>query len=76
VKPGRWLLIVMLAGCFRAICPEIHAEDADRFRPYFGFQSGEIAPLWGVDDLWSVSLGANFNKHLGAEMNVGFFEHD
>jgi len=76
VKPGCSLLIVMLMGCFRAICPETHAEDADRFRPYFRFQSGEIAPLWGVDDLWSGSLGANFNKYLGAEMTVDFFEHD
>lgn len=52
------------------------AEDADRFRPYMRFHSGDIAPLWDVDDHWSFGLGANFNRYLGAELALDFFERD
>ncbi len=52
------------------------AEDADRFRPYLRFHSGDVEPLWGVDDHWSFSLGANFNRHLGAELTLDFYEQD
>jgi opacity protein-like surface antigen len=52
------------------------AEDADRFRPYLRFHSGDIDPLWGVDDLWSFGLGANFNRQLGVELALDFFERD
>ena len=54
----------------------VQAEDADRFRPYLRFHSGDISPLWGVDDMWSFSLGANFNRYLGAELTLDFFETD
>jgi len=52
------------------------AEDADRFRPYIRFHSGDIAPLWEVDDHWSFGLGANFNRYFGAELALDFFERD
>lgn len=62
-----------LAG---ALAPNAHAEDADRFRPYLRFHSGDVSPLWGVDDLWSFSLGANFNRYMGAELTLDFFERE
>ena len=52
------------------------AEDADRFRPYLRFHSGDLSPQWGVDDLWSFGLGANFNGWMGGELAVDFFERD
>lgn len=52
------------------------AEDADRFRPYLRFHSGDISPLWGVDDLWSFGVGANFNQNWGGELALDFFERD
>ena len=51
-------------------------EDADRFRPYLRFHSGDLNPLWGVDDLWSFGFGANFDRRLGVELSLDFFERD
>jgi opacity protein-like surface antigen len=59
-----------------AVSSVVQAEDADRFRPYLRFHSGDISPLWGVDDMWSMSVGANFNRHLGAELTLDYFERD
>ncbi len=77
-KPSRWLacLLVSAAGLPLALPIPARAEDADRFRPYLRFHSGDIEPLWGVDDHWSFSLGANFNRHLGAELTLDFYEQD
>lgn len=52
------------------------AEDADRFRPYLRFHSGDVSPLWGVDDLWSFGVGANFNQNWGGEVILDFFERE
>lgn len=51
----------------------VHSEDADRFRPYFRFHSGDIEPLWGVDDHWSFGLGVNFNRYTGAELAFDYY---
>ena len=67
---GLALLATAAAACVG------QAEDADRFRPYLRFHSGDISPLWGVDDMWSMSVGANFNRHLGAELTLDYFERD
>jgi opacity protein-like surface antigen len=72
-----WLPVTGAALCLAgALAPAGRAEDADRFRPYLRFHSGDISPLWGVDDLWSFSLGANFNQYLGAELTLDFFERE
>lgn len=63
-------------GLAGLLAPAGQAEDADRFRPYVRFHSGDISPLWGVDDLWSFSVGANFNQYLGAELTLDFFERE
>lgn len=52
------------------------AEDANRFRPYFRFGSGDISSNWGVDDMWTFALGANFDRHWGAELGIDFYERD
>ncbi len=52
------------------------AEDADRFRPYLKFYSGDVEPLWGVKDHWSLGLGANFNRYLGAEFAFDYYVKD
>ena len=51
----------------------LQAEEADRFRPYFKFHSGDVEPLWGVDDHWSLGLGANLNRHVGVEMAFDYY---
>ncbi|MCP5515804.1 MAG: outer membrane beta-barrel protein [Verrucomicrobiales bacterium] len=63
--------LVLLAGWVG-----LRAEDADRFRPYLRFHSGDVDPLWEVDDLWSFGLGANFTRHLGAELAFDYFTRD
>ncbi len=63
-------------GLAGLLAPAGQAEDADRFRPYIRFHSGDISPLWGVDDLWSFGVGANFNRYLGAELTLDFFERE
>lgn len=50
------------------------AEDADRFRPYFHWKSYEWDTIWGVDDANGVSLGANFDRHWGAELSLDAFQ--
>ena len=72
----RWFLLGLTFCCGVFWAAPVRAEDADRFRPYLRFHSGDVSPLWGVDDLWSLSLGANFNRHLGAELTLDYFERD
>lgn len=55
---------------------EVEAEDSDHWRPYIRFHSGDVDPLWGVDDLWSFGLGANFNRHWGGELALDYFERE
>ena len=52
------------------------AEDADRFRPYFKFYSGDVEPLWGIKDHWSLGLGANLNRYAGLEFNFDYYVKD
>src|SRR5262245_49907914 len=65
------VLVIISAGMIGA-----RAEDSDRFRPYFRFHSGDIEPLWGVDDHWSLGFGANFNRYLGAELAFDYYLKD
>lgn len=75
-----WRLFRSWAGLWgvslAALTGPVGAEDADRFRPYLRFHSGDIEPLWGVDDHWSFSLGANLNRSWGAELTLDYFERD
>jgi opacity protein-like surface antigen len=64
-------LLMLLATVSRS-----RAEESDRFRPYFRFASGDIAPLWDVDDMWSFALGANLSRHWGSELGIDFYERD
>jgi opacity protein-like surface antigen len=50
------------------------AEDSDRPRLYLGLRGQDTNPWTGNRDLWGVSLGANFNEFLGAELSVDTFE--
>jgi opacity protein-like surface antigen len=52
------------------------AEDADRFRPYFKFYDGDVEPLWGVKDHWSLGLGANLDRYLGFEFAFDYYVKD
>lgn len=67
-------LIACLLGMVGA--EESLAEDADRFRPYFKFYSGDLEPRWGVKDHWSLGLGANFNRYLGGEFAFDYYVKD
>ncbi len=68
------LACVIACGTFTAPC--IYAEDSDRPRGYFRFSSGDIEPLWDVDDHWSLGLGLNFNRYLGAELAFDYYLKD
>ncbi len=68
--------LALAIGC-SAFCPPcLCAEDADRVRGYFRFSSGDVEPLWGVDDHWSLGLGLNFNRYLGAELAFDYYLKD
>ncbi len=56
--------------------PCANAEDSARVRPYLRFSSGDIEPLWDVDDHWSLGLGMNFNRYLGAELAFDYYLKD
>ncbi len=64
---------VLALACAIIASPVVEAEDADRFRGYFRFSSGDVEPLWGVDDHWSLGLGMNFNRYLGAELAFDYY---
>lgn len=51
-------------------------QESDHFRPYLRFHSGDIEPLWGVDDHWSFGLGADLDKTFGVELSLENFERD
>src|SRR5262245_20943925 len=71
----RLLLLWFMAGAVLTGQPSL-AEDSDEFRPYLRFHSGDISPLWGVDDMWSFGVGANLDKRWGAEMSIDFYQRD
>jgi opacity protein-like surface antigen len=66
---GLLLLLVLSAR-------SAQAEDADRFRPYLRFGSGDISANWGVYDMWTSSLGADFDKNWAGELGIDFYEQD
>ena len=72
-RNGFWIFLCALG---LSLTTFVQAEDADRWRPYLRFHSGDVCPLWGVDDLWSFGLGANFSQHTGGELALDFFERD
>lgn len=67
---------LLLCGAALALANPSRAADADHWRPYLRFHSGDVAPLWGVDDLWSFGLGANFNRIAGGELALDYFERE
>jgi opacity protein-like surface antigen len=67
---------VFLSATALLLAAPLRAEDADRFRPYLRFHSGDISSVWGVDDMWSFALGANLNRHWGGEFDLDFYEQD
>jgi len=68
------LIAAFASGIGAAV--SVQAEDADRFRGYLRFSSGDVEPLWGVDDHWSLGLGLNFNRYLGAELAFDYYLKD
>ncbi len=75
--PARYaaaLIGVLACGDIAVTCAE--AEDKDGLRPYLRFSSGDIEPLWGVDDHWSLGLGLNFNRYVGAELAFDYYLKD
>jgi opacity protein-like surface antigen len=71
-KAGTIILFTALLSA--SLSGAAHAEDADRFRPYFRFGNGDISANWGVYDLWTFGLGANFDRHWGGELAVDYYE--
>jgi opacity protein-like surface antigen len=72
---NKFLHIALLLAALFIASPS-RAEDADRFRPYFRFHNGNISSAWGVDDLWSFALGANFDRNWGCELDVDTYNRD
>jgi opacity protein-like surface antigen len=59
-----------------ALATQVHAEDVDRYRPYLRFHSGDIEPKWGTKDHYSIGLGANFDRYVGAELAFDYYLRD
>jgi opacity protein-like surface antigen len=70
-----YLRTAALCSLLALAAPAI-AEDADRFRPYIRFHSGDIEPRWGVDDHWAFGVGANLNRYFGVELALDAFERE
>lgn len=84
---SRLAIILMTRElCFRTIkigligiisvATQVHAEDADRYRPYLRFHSGDVEPLWGTKDHYSIGLGANIDKYFGVELAFDYYLRD
>ncbi len=69
-------MFVLLVGLAGAPLSCVYAQDSDRLRGYFRFSSGDVEPLWGVDDHWSLGLGVNFNRYVGAELAFDYYLKD
>jgi opacity protein-like surface antigen len=50
------------------------AQDSDQFRYYLNIRGHGSSPFTDVHDLFGASVGANFNRHWGAELAVDGFE--
>src|SRR5262245_6689985 len=50
------------------------AEDSDRVRYYLDIRVGESNPLVKAEDHSGLSLGVNFDLHLGAELSTDLYE--
>lgn len=51
-----------------------HADGEDAPRAYLNIRGGGSNPWTHVRDYWGVSAGADFNRHLGAELSADIFE--
>src|SRR5262245_32980868 len=49
------------------------AEDTNQLRPYIKFYSGDVEPLWGVKDHWSLGAGADLTRYVGLEFNFDYY---
>jgi opacity protein-like surface antigen len=65
---GCALLVVMLSATAG------WAQDSDQLRYYLGIRGHGSSPFTDVHDLFGGSLGANFNRHWGAELAIDGFE--
>ncbi len=72
----RQAALLFACACGTIAPPLLDAEDADRVRGYLRFSSGDVEPLWGVDDHWSLGLGLNFDRYLGAELAFDYYLKD
>lgn len=71
---SRWAAARLIAlACAIIASPSVHAEDSERCRPYLRFASGDIEPIWGVDDHWSLGLGVNLDRYLGTELAFDYY---
>jgi opacity protein-like surface antigen len=50
------------------------AQDSDQFRYYLNIRGHGSSPFTDVHDLFGASVGANVNRHWGAELSVDGFE--
>jgi len=73
---NSWAVILLALAAQAFVVPRGLAEDSERLRGYFRFSSGDLEPLWGVDDHWSLGLGMNFNRYLGAELAFDYYLKD
>jgi opacity protein-like surface antigen len=71
----RRLLPLCLALVIVALSATIAwAQDSDRPRYYLNLRGFGSNPLTEVHDLFGASVGANFNRYLGAELSAEGFE--
>lgn len=61
-------------GASLALATPALAQDSDQLRFYLGVREGESNPITKANDVASVSLGASFNRYLGAEFSVDSYE--
>jgi hypothetical protein len=60
-----------------ALCTDTgpaEARDGDEVRGYLGLRGFGSNPGTDVHDYWGASLGANFNRYVGAEVAADIFE--
>jgi len=65
---------IVLASIGIAAATTVHAADSDLPRLYLGVRIGESNPITKANDVASVALGANLDRHLGVELSADAYE--
>lgn len=73
LRASHWLAVLM---AFVISGTTALGDQPHKFRPYVQMRSGEFNTVWGVQDMWAFSVGADLNRFLSVELAFDSYEKD